>query len=311
MKSIDLTSVPAGMLDEQRAFLADNRDLLTPLTVDANYLATVRAAWEAEPEPTDPTARDEEIDGVIVRVFEHPNPAGTVVHAHGGGWVACHNDMWDGWLGQVRDIARATVVSIEYRRPPEHAWPAPIDDIETVIANVAAHADTPILVLGESAGANLIAGTLVRLNRESSPALLQIVGAGFTYGAFDLTGGLPSHHRPAGHGELVLGQDQLRWHPSAYAGDAELTHPEISPLYASVPDSIPAVFTAGSADPLLDDTILMAYHWRLAGNPTNLSIYPDATHAFDEFPGATGQHARRAIATWLAARLDDHGSERW
>lgn len=304
MNTLASISLPDGAARQQRAFLADNAHLLTPLPVDDEYLTTVRAHWEAEPEPTDPMARDEELNGVIVRVFGHHAPAGTIIHAHGGGWVACHNDMWDQWLGQVRDTASATVISVEYRRPPDHPYPAPIDDITTVIEAHQQGAGGAVAVLGESAGANLIAGALIRLHTTDSPTLDHIVGAAFTYGAFDLTGRLPSHNRTADRGPLVLSHDQLRWHPTAYCAGADPTHPEISPLYAPhLPTSIPALFTVGTADPLADDTILMAHRWHDAGNPTDLAVYPDSPHAFDELPTAAARHARDAIADWLRRQL--------
>ncbi len=307
IRSIDL---PGDAASQQRAFLADNAELLAPLVVDGDYLATVRSYWEAEPEPTDPTARDEELDGVIVRIFEHHTPTGTVIHAHGGGWVACHNDMWDQWLGQVRDTTSATVLSIEYRRPPEHPYPALIDDIATVIEAHHRNDGGAVAVLGESAGANLIAGTLIRLHHTDEAVLGHIVGAAFTYGAFDLTGRLPSHSRTTESGDLVLSREQLRWHPQVYAAHTDRTHPEISPLNApELPTAIPALFTVGTADPLLDDTILMAHRWHSAGNPTDLATYPDSPHAFDEFPTVAAQHARAAIADWLRGRLQRPGLE--
>ena len=305
MTSIRSISLPGDAASQQRSFLTDNAELLTPLAVDADYLTAVRSYWEADPEPTDPTAHDEEIAGVIVRTFEHPAPVGTIIHAHGGGWVACHNDMWDQWLGQVRDTTSATVLSVEYRRPPEHPYPAPIDDITTVIEAHHQSNGGALAVVGESAGANLIAGALIRLRRTDEALLAHIVGAAFTYGAFDLSGRLPSHSRTTERGPLVLSREQLHWHTEAYAGGADLTHPEISPLYApELPSTIPALFTVGTADPLIDDTILMAHRWQSAGNPTDLATYPDSPHAFDEFPTAAAQHARAAIANWLRRRLN-------
>jgi acetyl esterase/lipase len=69
--------------------------------------------------------------------------------------------------------------------------------------------------------------------------------------------------------------------------------PDISPLYADLRGLPPALFTCGTADPLLDDTLFMEARWRAAGNEATLTIWPEAPHAFVAFPIEV---ARRSLA---------------
>jgi acetyl esterase/lipase len=46
----------------------------------------------------------------------------------------------------------------------------------------------------------------------------------------------------------------------------------------------PALFTVGTLDPLLDDSVQMAARWQAAGNSRELRIWPDGIHGFNAFP---------------------------
>ena len=59
----------------------------------------------------------------------------------------------------------------------------------------------------------------------------------------------------------------------------ERRHPDLSPLYADLRDMPPALFTVGTADQLVDDSLFFADRWRLAGNQAEVLVYPEAPHA--------------------------------
>jgi acetyl esterase/lipase len=67
-------------------------------------------------------------------------------------------------------------------------------------------------------------------------------------------------------------------------GVADRRAPEVSPLYADLGGLCPALFTVGTKDALLDDSVFMHARWRAAGNRAELAIYPGAIHGFIAFP---------------------------
>lgn len=60
--------------------------------------------------------------------------------------------------------------------------------------------------------------------------------------------------------------------------EAEKRHPDISPFYANLKQlkCPPAIFTCGTLDPLLDDSVLMATKWTMSGAEAVLKLYPGA-----------------------------------
>jgi len=69
----------------------------------------------------------------------------------------------------------------------------------------------------------------------------------------------------------------------------EKIHPSISPYYENLEKYRgrlpPALFTCGTEDPLLDDSVMMATKWLMAGGQAVLKIYNGAPHGFLGFVG--------------------------
>ena len=83
--------------------------------------------------------------------------------------------------------------------------------------------------------------------------------------------------------------------------DDERRDPDISPLYADLRDLPPALFSCGTMDPLLDDSLFMESRWRAAGNEARLSLWPEGVHAFTAFPIEIGKRSRAEQNAFLAA----------
>ena len=68
-----------------------------------------------------------------------------------------------------------------------------------------------------------------------------------------------------------------------------MSDPDVSPLYADLRGMPPALFTVGTRDALLDDSLFMAPRWLAAGNVAELALYPGACHGFVsiDFPQRT------------------------
>jgi acetyl esterase/lipase len=120
--------------------------------------------------------------GDLVRVYPATNPTGAgLVWAHGGAFVHGTIDMPESdWVGRERAARGITVVSVDYRLTTEsaHHYPAASDDMLSAWAWTRERADElgihprRLGIGGTSAGGNLAAGAVLRLQgRSASPAL--------------------------------------------------------------------------------------------------------------------------------------------
>jgi acetyl esterase len=76
--------------------------------------------------------------------------------------------------------------------------------------------------------------------------------------------------------------------------------PDISPLYGDLRGLPPALFTIGTCDALLDDSLFMYTRWIAAGNQAELAVYPGGAHGFNAFPFALAEQANARIDAFLA-----------
>jgi len=195
-------------------------------------------------------------------------------------------------------------VSVGYRLAPEHPHPAGPDDCEAAALWLAANVEREfggdvLAVGGESAGAHLSAVTLLRLRDRHGLAPFR--AALLTYGQYDFAF-TPSVRR-WGARNLVLSTPIITQFVDWFAPPQLRADPDLSPLHADLRDMPPALFTVGTLDPLLDDSLLlfMAARWTAAGNRAELAVYPGGVHAFNAFPIAIAGEANARMVRFLVA----------
>ncbi|KAJ5964123.1 uncharacterized protein N7479_003999 [Penicillium vulpinum] len=227
------------------------------------------------------------------RVFghDHPNPKGVFYHIHGGGYVLGSSAGQDLLLSAVSQATNLVIVSIDYRLAPEHPFPVGLDDCRTVadwlIENSREkwHCDFRFIG-GESAGATLSASVLLYL-REAS-RLDNIAGAVLNYGNYDLSI-LPSMTTLDPENSALLTYEDCKQFSNAYLptiGRTERKSPAMSPVYNKLDGLTSALFVVGTEDGCLDDTLLMATKWQIAGNEAIVKFIPGACHGFMTFDGS-------------------------
>jgi acetyl esterase/lipase len=243
-------------------------------------------------------ARDVEIGGgVHVRVIEPEAPRGAYLHVHGGGWTIGSADGQDPLLVELAELTQMTMVSVEYRLAPEHPYPAAVDDCEAAARWLLDRYDGRVAIGGESAGAHLSVLTMLRLR---DAGRRNFDGANLVFGAYDLTG-TPSRLL-WGEQNLILSSPLMDWFADCFLDGMsreERRDPRVSPLYADLRDLPPALFSCGTLDPLLDDTLFMEARWRLAGNTTTLSLWEDGVHAYTAFPLEIARRSRAEQAAFI------------
>jgi acetyl esterase len=256
--------------------------------------------------PLSDQAVDRFIDGpggpIRLRTFvpEGGDAQAVMLHIHGGAWIMGAPEMNDVVnLTLSRELGIA-VVSVDYRLAPEHPYPAGHDDCEAAALWLLEHAEAEygssrLLIGGESAGGHLAAVTLLRM-RDRHHAVDRFLGANLVFGVFDLTrtpsqlgvGAGPDILDPVG---MLAAGDMFV--PGVALGDRRA--PDLSPLYADLTGMPPALFTAGTADHLVDDTMFMAARWELSGNRAEMLLYPDAPHGCTMLPSVSEHWTPRLL----------------
>lgn len=259
-----------------------------------------------------------DVESVVER--EIPGPAGPIpartitpdtvdavyLDIHGGGWCIGSAKSNDATNAEIAERANVAMVSIDYRLAPEDPYPAGPDDCEAaamwLVENAEAEWGTDRLIIGGgSAGGHLSALTLLRVrDRHGADALARFIGANLIFGAYDL-GMTPSQRASAD--ALVIPLSTLNACLAQFLPglDHEARRsPKYSPLYADLTGMPPALFTVGTLDPLLDDSLFMAARWQAFGNEAELAVYPECVHGFPAFPTELGRMARERIGTWVS-----------
>ena len=250
-------------------------------------------------------ARERVIPGpageIRLRVLVPESVRGVYLHLHGGGWTlgaAKQSDVRNWALARHCGLA---VVSVDYRLAPEHPYPAGPEDCEAAALWLVKKASaefgtTRLWIGGESAGAHLAVLTLLRLRDRH--ALQPFAGANLVYGAYDLS--MTPSQRRWGERNLVLSTPILEWFTDFFVPDrARRRDPDVSPLYADLTGLPPALFSVGTLDPLLDDSLFMHARWLAAGSRAELAVWPGGIHGFDAFPTALSRAARARMDAFL------------
>ncbi|WP_137111148.1 alpha/beta hydrolase [Rhodobacter sp. SY28-1] len=228
------------------------------------------AAFDS-PYPAGVTSHDQPIAGVPCRIYPGAQP--TVLYLHGGGFVVGGLHSHDGVCADIRGATGLTVVSADYRLSPEHKHPAAFDDACAVARALAAKG--PLILVGDSAGANLAAAAChaLRGNPQIKGQILIYPGLGG-----DLTQG---SYLTYAHAPMLTRDDVLFYKDIRHDGPAPDADPTVSPLqdtdFTGLP---PTLAIAAECDPLADDAPAYAGEIRKAGGRAQSITEPGLVHGY-------------------------------
>jgi acetyl esterase len=257
---------PADLTDPVTA-----RKNLAALAASVPALDTADMQIEDRTVPADP--------GVAVRIYRLHQAQGAIVWLHGGGFVMGDLDTEHPAATRLADGSGAVVISVGYRRAPEHRFPAALDDAYAVLAWTAEHAaelgidPARIAVGGHSAGAGIAAAVALRARDEKGPPICyqllnqpELDDRQETWSARNYTD------------TPWMTRDKLAATWRHYLGSAPAT-PYAAPARAADLSGLPPAYIATAEfDPLRDEGVTYALRLLQAGVPVELHQWPGTFH---------------------------------
>ena len=233
--------------------------------------------------------RDVDAAGVPCRLYRPRIGAPVALYVHGGGWVLHDLETHDAFCRELAHRTGWALLAVDYRRAPEHPHPAPLDDVETAARWLREEgrghrlATEMLAGIGDSSGANLLAGLAVR-----APELLDALV--LMYPPVDASAAFADEDTAA------LGSTEMRAYWDAYApGDAG-ENPEVSPLRADLSAFPPTLLVTAEHDILRDQG--EAFATALAGAGVDVTAWRalGTAHGFWRQPALLAA-SRAAIVT--------------
>jgi len=270
------------------------------------YRATVEAArWPTRQQPL-PRIEDFDIAGGAGRIAARlymPSVAKDlplVLFFHGGGFVICSLETHDNYCRALAHASGCALLSVDYRRAPEHRFPAAAEDAIAALRWARDHATAlgcdpaRLAVAGDSAGGNL--ATVAALHAGVSLKHLLLL-----YPVLDPEEQGESWRR---HSQSpFLSAETMRWFWDQYLPDrSHVRDPRAAPLrHAQLGQLPPSTVLSAEVDPLCSEGEAFAAALQQAGVPVESRRYAGMPHGFATMVGMIGK--ADAALEYAAARL--------
>jgi len=271
-------------------------DLTDPVTARKTLAGLAAAA--PTPDTTGMEIEDRTVPAdpeVPVRIYRPHRAHGAIVWLHGGGFVMGDLDTEHPWAVRVAGGSGAVVVSVGYRRAPEHRFPAALDDAYGVLTWAAGHAAElgidpgRIAVGGHAAGAGLAAAVALRARDQQGPPIRyqllsqpELDDRQQTWSARHFTG------------TPFMTRDKVTASWRHYLGSAPAS-PYAAPARAGDLSGLPPAYIATAEfDPNRDEAIDYAQRLLQADVPVELHQWPGTFHGSQAILSA--EVSRRQIA---------------
>lgn len=241
---------------------------------------------------------------LAVYVPDLDGPLPVHLYIHGGGWIAgTIKHAFVDIIARERSVfAGCVVVTVDYRKAPEHQFPTGLNDCYAALTWIVEHADElnvrtdAVTVGGASAGANLAAALTLKARDEGGPRIaFQLLEVP----ALNLAADLPSREvYGRGYGLTVADMHRMVGYYLPTPADAE--NPYASPLLATDLAGLPpGHIMAAEFDPLRDDGEHYAARLNEAGVDATFTLGAGHIHNSPAFTKAMA-----AAAAWRDEAVD-------
>lgn len=253
-------------------------------------LPDMRAKLGVKVEPTTIAG----VPAFIVTPSEIPeaNRDRLLFHVHGGGYVLSPGEAGTREAILAAAYGKFKVISVDYRMPPDHPYPAAMDDAMAVWKEVVKTTDPKkIAIFGTSTGGGMTLAMVLRAKKEGLP-LPGATAPGTPWSDMTKTGDTFFTNEMIDN-VLVSNDGWLGDAAKLYAGSADLKDPFLSPVYGDYAGFPPTILTSGTRDLFLSNTVRVHRKLRQAGVVSDLHVFEGQSHAqyyADPFGPETKEH---------------------
>jgi acetyl esterase/lipase len=284
-----------------------NERLRARSTEAADLAARREAAEQREAFASEPAGVQYEqpdgVDGLWVTAAD--TDRGALLYLHGGGYVMGSPEARRKSVGHLVRAARLSALVPRYRRAPEHAFPAAVDDAVAAYRWLLdrGHAPERLVIGGDSAGGGLAIAAALRLRDEGAPLPAGLLAISPW---IDLTCE-SEFYETRREADLMVTREALVEMAEHYLAGADPAHPLASPIYGELSGLPPLFVAAGSDEILLDDSLRLARSAAIAGVELTLRVDAGMQHIYHVFVGYVPEAdaAVAAIGAWIAQRVGE------
>ena len=212
------------------------------------------------------------------RVIPAVNQNRLLIHVHGGGYVFFPGESGTGEAALMAAFGGFKVISFDYRMPPDHPYPAAMDDAMAVWkAALTLQDPRNMAIFGSSTGGGMTLAMILRAKQEGLP-LPAAIAPGTPWSDLTETGDTYKTNEWLDN-VLVSYHGFLGRAAQLYANGHDLKEPQLSPIYGDFTGFPPAILTSGTRDLFLSLTVLTHRKLRRAGVEAELQVFEGMSHA--------------------------------
>ena len=201
-----------------------------------------------------------------------------LMHIHGGGYVFGPGEAALPEAMLLASFGGYKVVSVDYRMPPDHPYPAAMDDSMAVWKELLkTNKAKNMAVFGTSTGGAMTLSLVLRAKNENV-ALPAAIAPGTPWADIAKIGDTYETNEWVDN-VLVTWDGWLGRAALLYAAGKDLKDPQLSPIYGDFSNFPPTILTSGTRDLFLSNTVRTHRKLRRAGVVADLNVYEGQSHA--------------------------------
>jgi len=200
-----------------------------------------------------------------------------LMHLHGGGYVFAPREAGLPEAIMLAGLGGFRVISVDYRMPPDHPYPAAMDDAMSVWQELLrTFPSGNMAVFGSSTGGAMTLALVLRAKSEGV-ALPAAIAPGSPWSDMAKIGDSYATNEWVDN-ILVTWDGWLGRAAKLYAAGRDFKDPQLSPIYGDFSGFPPAILTSGTRDLFLSNTVRTHRKLRRAGVEADLNVYEGQSH---------------------------------